>query len=350
MSAVDKPLRWRVTLRKLTSFFVADFRTVLLTIGSSYHKPTHGKVRKHPWLTVSAFNAKHSEVPHGGLLTRSTQIATHSRLCKQHIPTVHPKINSFRLGMEIGSEWRTPLSRAQQLHRWGSTDWEEWAQTALNYCTEVLGCVSHNTRQTFKPEWLPHVMQYNAWSNNIGNIGIGLLLSHAFGFPSPPVPLMLPTQPDVLHQLNQCKCCDHFDVHHVLERWLVTWQCNKHVQCCQACKVWTQAWTGSKCTRFVFQYALIQCQSSVHQVWTHMYSQTSAYNTEAHALRRDCHAYTVTGGSIVYRCCCMPVSHNINDGNFVWVWKLVLRLRVIPHIVPTADLSPFLHNQSGDHR
>ena len=64
-------------------------------------------------------------------------------------------------------------------------------------------------------------------------------------------------------------------------------------------------------------YIYIQCQSNVHQVWTHMYSQTSAYYTEAHTVHRDCHAYTVAGGSIVHRCCCTPVSHNINGGNFV---------------------------------
>ena len=42
--------------------------------------------------------------------------------------------------MERGSEWRTPLSHAQQLYRcaWGSHEWEEWAQIALNSCTELL--------------------------------------------------------------------------------------------------------------------------------------------------------------------------------------------------------------------
>ena len=97
-------------------------------------------------------------------------------------------------------------------------------------------------------------------------------------------------------------------------------------------------------------HSLIQCQSSVHQVWTHTYSQTSAYNTEAQTVHRDCHAYAVAGGSIVHRCCCTPVSHNINGGNFVWVWKLVPWLRVIPRIVLIADISLFLHNQRGDHR
>ena len=35
------------------------------------------------------------------------------------------------------------------------------------------------------------------------------------------------------------------------------------------------------------------------------------------------------------------VSHNINCGNLVWVWKLVSRLRVIPRIAFTTDLSLF---------
>ena len=45
----------------------------------------------------------------------------------------------------------------------------------------------------------------------------------------------------------------------------------------------------------------------------------------------------------------MAVSRNIKCGNLVWVWKLVLRLRVIPRIVLTTDLSLFLHNQRRDH-
>ena len=35
------------------------------------------------------------------------------------------------------------------------------------------------------------------------------------------------------------------------------------------------------------------------------------------------------------------VSHNLNCGNLVWVWKLVSRLRVIPRIAFTTDLSLF---------
>ena len=39
--------------------------------------------------------------------------------------------------------------------------------------------------------------------------------------------------------------------------------------------------------------------------------------------------------------CDTAVSHNINCGNLVWVWKLVSRLRVIPRIAFTTDLSLF---------
>ena len=59
----------------------------------------------------------------------------------------------------------------------------------------------------------------------------------------------------------------------------------------------------------VYTWTHTHVSTHTHLPWpqhtSHMYSQTSAYNTEAHTVRRDCHTYTVAGGSIVRRCCCL---------------------------------------------